>query len=109
MAQLQAFLDIQPEDIGIYHGTKKLTGIIDIVVTQNLVQKGVVSDFVADYGHLIVDECHHISAVSFEALAREAKAKYVLGLSAIVTRKDGHHPIIFMQGGPARYRVDAKK
>jgi superfamily II DNA or RNA helicase len=57
----------------------------------------------------VVDECHHLSAVSFEDIARAAKAKYVLGLSATVTRKDGHHPIIFMQCGPIRYRVDAKK
>jgi superfamily II DNA or RNA helicase len=63
----------------------------------------------ANYGHLVVDECHHLSAVSFEAVARAAKAKYVLGLSATVTRKDGHHPIIFMQCGPIRYRVDARK
>jgi superfamily II DNA or RNA helicase len=56
-----------------------------------------------------VDECHHLSAVSFEAVARAAKAKYVLGLSATVTRKDGHHPIIFMQCGPIRYRVDARR
>jgi very-short-patch-repair endonuclease len=26
----------------------------------------------------------------------------------MVTRKDGHHPIIFMQCGPVRHRVDAK-
>ena len=63
----------------------------------------------ADYGQLVVDECHHLSAVSFEAVARASKARYVLGLSATVTRKDGHHPIIFMQCGPIRYRVDAKK
>ena len=63
----------------------------------------------AAYGHFVVDECHHLSAVSFEAVARAAKAKYVLGLSATVTRKDGHHPIIFMQCGPIRYRVDAKR
>ena len=63
----------------------------------------------AKYGHLVVDECHHLSAVSFEAIAREAKARYVLGLSATVARKDGHHPIIFMQCGPVRYRVDARQ
>ena len=62
----------------------------------------------ANYGHLIVDECHHLSAVSFELVARRSKARYVLGLSATVARKDGHHPIIFMQCGPVRYRVDAK-
>src|SRR5438309_7390550 len=76
---------------------------------QSLVKKDVVDDCVADYGQLIVDECHHISAVSFEAVARAVKAKYVLGLTATATRKDGHHPIIFMQCGPIRYKVNAKQ
>lgn len=65
-------------------------------------------NLVGNYGHLIVDECHHLSAVSFELVARRSKARYVLGLSATVARKDGHHPVIFMQCGPVRYRVDAK-
>ena len=75
---------------------------------QSLVHKGEVDDLVAEYGHLVVDECHHLSAISFEAVARRAKARYVLGLSATVTRKDGHHPIVFMQCGPVRLRVDAR-
>jgi Type III restriction enzyme, res subunit len=57
---------------------------------------------------LVVDECHHLSAASFELVARRSKAKYVLGLSATVARKDGHHPIIFMQCGPVRHRVDPR-
>ena len=110
VSQLQVFLDIAPGDIGVIHGAKKKPmGKIDVGLMQSLVRKGVVSDLVADYGHVIVDECHHISAVGFEAIAREAKARYVLGLSATVTRKDGHHPIIFMQCGPVRHRVDARK
>jgi very-short-patch-repair endonuclease len=68
----------------------------------------VVDDRVADYGHVIVDECHHISARSFEAVVRQAKARFVLGLSATVARKDGHHPIIAMQCGPVRHRVDPR-
>jgi superfamily II DNA or RNA helicase len=48
-------------------------------------------------------------AVSFEAVARQARAQFVLWLSATVTRKDGHHPIIFVQCGPVRYRIDARK
>ena len=108
LARLQVFLDIPPNKIGIIRGGKKKpTGNIDVALMQSLVRKGVVSDMVADYGHVIVDECHHLSAVSFEALTRAAKARYVLGLSATVTRKDGHHPIIFMQCGPVRHRVDA--
>ncbi len=110
VARLQTFLNIPPKDIGVVHGGKKKpTGKIDVALMQSLVRKNEVSDLVADYGHLIVDECHHLSAVGFEAIASEAKARFVLGLSATVTRKDGHHPIIFMQCGPVRHRVDAKK
>ena len=110
VARLRSFLDVDGAHIGVIRGGKrKPTGSIDVATIQSLVKKGAVSDLVADYGHLVVDECHHLSATSFEAVARGAKAKYVLGLSATVTRKDGHHPIIFMQCGPIRYRVDAKK
>jgi superfamily II DNA or RNA helicase len=110
LARLQTFLDITPDKIGVIRGGKKKpTGIIDIALMQSLVRKGTVADVVADYSHVVVDECHHLSAVGFEAIARQAKARYVLGLSATVTRKDGHHPIIFMQCGPVRYRVSAMK
>src|SRR6202030_4408745 len=90
-------------------GRKKLTGTVDVALVQSLVRKGTVDDPIGDYGHLVVDECHHLSARSFELVARRAKAKFVTGLSATLTRKDGHHPIIFMQCGPVRHRVDAKK
>lgn len=107
--RLSEFLDVKPKDIGrLGGGKKKLTGNLDVALIQSLVKKGEVLDLVADYGHLIVDECHHLSAHSFELVARRAKARYVLGLSATVARKDGHHPIIFMQCGPVRYRVDAR-
>ena len=61
-----------------------------------------------EHGHVIVDECHHLSAHSFEQVVRQAKARFVLGLSATVARKDGHHPIIFMQCGPVRHQVNAR-
>jgi superfamily II DNA or RNA helicase len=108
-ARLQSFLKLPQESIGqIGGGARKPTGVVDIAMIQSLAHKGVVDDLVAEYGHLVVDECHHLAAVSFEAVARRAKAKFVLGLSATVTRKDGHHPIIFMQCGPARFRTDAR-
>jgi superfamily II DNA or RNA helicase len=110
VARLSAFLDVDTKLIGTIGGGKQRpTGRIDVALIQSLVRKGEVSDLVANYGHLIVDECHHLPAVSFEAVARQAKAKYVLGLSATVTRKDGHHPIVFMQCGPVRYKVDARR
>ena len=109
-ARLQTFLDIGPARIGVIGGGKrKPKGDIDIALIQSLSRRGDVLDLVGDYGHLVVDECHHLSAVSFEAIARAAKARFVLGLSATVTRKDGHHPIIFMQCGPIRHRVDSRR
>ncbi|MCH7228789.1 TOTE conflict system archaeo-eukaryotic primase domain-containing protein [Haloferula sp. A504] len=108
--RLSAFLDIPVKSIGrLGGGRRKLTGGLDVALIQSVVRKGVVDDRVADYGHLIVDECHHLSAQSFELVARRAKARFVCGLSATITRKDGHHPIIFMQCGPVRHRVDAKR
>ncbi len=89
-------------------GRRKLTAGLDVAVIQSLVRKGVVNDCVGDYGQVIVDECHHVSAQGFEQVVRRARAKFVAGLSATVTRKDGRHPIIFMQCGPVRFRVDAK-
>jgi very-short-patch-repair endonuclease len=82
--------------------------LLDVALIQSLSRKGVVHDLVGDYGHLVVDECHHLSATSFEQVVRQTKAKFVTGLSATVTRKDGHHPIICMQCGPVRHRVDAR-
>lgn len=110
VARLSVFLGVPANDIGrIGGGQKKATGTMDVALIQSLVRKGVVDDRVGDYGHLVVDECHHLSARSFELVARRAKARYVTGLSATVTRKDGHHPIIFMQCGPVRYRVEPKQ
>jgi superfamily II DNA or RNA helicase len=107
--RLRQFLSVGADDIGVIGGgRRKPTGRIDVALIQSLVRRGEASDQIAGYGHLIVDECHHLSASSFELVARRSKSRYVLGLSATVTRKDGHHPIIFMQCGPVRHRVDPK-
>lgn len=107
VARLSDFLDLEPKSIGrIGGGVRRPTGIIDVALLQSLGRSGTTDDLVAGYGHLIVDECHHLPAVSFERIARQCRARYVLGLSATTGRRDGHHPIIFMQCGPIRYRVD---
>jgi superfamily II DNA or RNA helicase/very-short-patch-repair endonuclease len=108
--RLSEFLGVPAKTIGcLGSGRKKLNGMLDVALVQSLVHKGTVDDRIGDYGHLVVDECHHLSARSFELVARRAKARFVIGLSATLARKDGHHPIIFMQCGPVRHRVDAKK
>ena len=107
---LQSFLGLGKKEIGQIGGGKhKVTGVVDIAMIQSLINKGTVNDLVGNYCHIIVDECHHISAASFEQVIRQAKARFITGLSATVTRQDGHHPIIFMQCGPVRYRVDDRQ
>lgn len=125
-ASLEQFLDINevlPEPpkkrgrkkthhlIGqIGSGKNTCSGIIDIAIMQSLFEgeEKTVKAFVAEYGMVIVDECHHVAAFTFEKVLKTVEAKYVYGLSATPVRKDGHHPIIFMQCGPVRYLVDAR-
>jgi superfamily II DNA or RNA helicase len=108
-SRLSSFLGIDEKQIGKLGGGKhKHGGFIDIALMQSLNRKGEVDDRIAGYGQIIVDECHHLSAFSFEQILKSAKAKYVLGLTATPIRRDGHHPIIFMQCGPIRCRVNDK-
>src|SRR5690349_15753469 len=107
--RLAMFLDLPAASIGqIGGGRSDRTGFIDIAVIQSLYRKDEVKDFVAEYGQVIVDECHHISAFTFEQVMKQVKARYVVGLTATPTRKDGHHPIIYMQCGPVRFHMSAR-
>ena len=107
--RLAMFLELPIDEIGQIGGSKtKRTGLIDVAIVQSLYQDHAVKDFVAEYGHVVVDECHHLSAVTFEKVLAAAKAKYILGLTATPVRKDGHQPIIFMQCGPIRYKMAAR-
>lgn len=110
VAQLAEFLGLPKKAIGVIGGGKRrFTGQIDVAMLQSLVRKGVVDDVVAKYGHVIVDECHHVSASSFERVLSEVKARYITGLTATPHRRDGHDPIIEMQLGPIRFAVSPKE
>ncbi len=102
--RLQAFLGVGKGIIGTIGGGKaKPSGKIDIAVMQSLSRRGKVNPLVENYGQVIVDECHHVGAVSFDAILKRAKAKFVLGMTATPIRRDGQQPIIFMQCGPIRH------
>lgn len=106
--QLAEFLHLPPEKIGIVAGGKNTrTGKIDVAMLQSLVREGEVEQWVGEYGYVIVDECHHVPAFSFEQVLKHARARYVTGLTATPYRRDGHHPIIAMHCGPVRCRIDA--
>jgi superfamily II DNA or RNA helicase len=108
-SQIGIFLDRDAKSIGqLGGGKRKLTGQVDVPMIQSLSKKDSVDDIVAKYGQVIIDECHHLPAVSFERILSEIKARYVVGLTATPQRRDGHQPIIHMQIGPIRFRVDPR-
>jgi superfamily II DNA or RNA helicase len=102
--RLTGFLEIPKGGLGVIGGgRKKPSGKIDIAVMQSLSRREDVAELLDGYGQIIVDECHHLSAFSFEAILKQAKARYVVGLTATPVRRDGHQPIIFMQCGSIRH------
>ena len=108
LSQLGIFLDVDANSIGRFGGGKrKLTEKIDVAMIQSLSRKGTVDDIVAEYGQVIIDECHHLPAASFERVLSEVKARYIVGLTATPQRRDGHQPILHMQIGPTRFKADA--
>lgn len=90
-------------------GKNALNGIVDVATMQSIGRIGEVKDCVKNYGMIIADECHHASAFNYGNILKTADARYICGLTATPTRKDGHHPILYMHCGPIRYRDDAKK
>lgn len=104
--RLAQFFNIASADVGIIGtGKYKPGGKVDIALLQTLARKENLAELLDVYGHIIVDECHHLPAFSFEGILKQAKARYVLGLTATPERRDGHHPIIFMQCGTIRHSV----
>ena len=108
--RMATFLDLPKGLPGALGGGKnKLSGEIDIAVMQSLSKREDIHEILDSYGQIIIDECHHISAFSFETILKQAKAKFILGLTATPVRRDGHHPIIFMQCGPIRHTAAQPK
>jgi superfamily II DNA or RNA helicase len=89
-------------------GKRRTTGWVDVAMLQSLVRDDEVDEMTAGYGHVIVDECHHLPAVSFERVLAEVRARFVVGLTATPYRRDGQQPIVHMQCGPVRYMVDPR-
>ncbi len=107
--QLAVFLGLDVKEIGqIGGGRRKQTGLVDVAMIQSLARRKDLSEFAGRYGNVIVDECHHIPAVSFEKVLKEVRAKHLTGLTATPIRRDGHHPILHYYLGPIRYSFDRK-
>lgn len=108
--RLSYFLDTNKKEIGQCGASKeKLNGKLDVASFQALFKKDNIEEIVKNYGLVIVDECHHVAAFSFEKVLKAIRSKYVYGLTATPTRKDGWHKIIYMQCGDIRVRVSNKE
>ncbi len=105
--RLTQFLDFDVKDIGIIGaGKNKPKGRLDVATVQSLARRESLQELLASYGHIVVDECHHVPAVTAEQVLQSAPARFVTGLTATPYRRDGHHPIIAMQCGPIRHEID---
>jgi superfamily II DNA or RNA helicase len=102
--RLSEFLSISPKSIGrIGAGRRRLTGLVDIAMVQTLARRDDLHELVRAYGHVVIDECHHVPAVSVERVLSSIPARYITGLTATHQRRDGRQPIIAMQCGPIRH------
>ncbi len=105
--RISTFLSIPPKEIGNLSGTKKkMTGKIDLAMLQSLSKIEDLSEIAQSYSQIIIDECHHIPATSFEAILKQLPARYVMGLTATPYRKDGLEKILFQQCGPIRHEIE---
>ncbi|HIP12858.1 MAG TPA: DEAD/DEAH box helicase [Arcobacter sp.] len=106
----QRFIDyfaMDKKDIGyLGKGKNKLNNRLDIATMQSLKNN---IDIIKNYSFVIVDECHHIPALTFENIIKQFRGKYILGLSATPKRKDAMDPILFQQLGNIAYEVKRKK
>jgi len=108
LARLDEFLDVGDGTVGVIGGGKREPGgYIDVAMVQSLARKDSDPELLARYGHVIVDECHHVPAVSIERVLASCPARYVTGLTATPYRRDGHQPITTMQCGPIRHTIEA--
>lgn len=106
--RIAQFLGVPEREVGrIGGGRRRVTGRIDVATIQSLGRGGESDGGLGRYGFVVIDECHSLSAPTFERVVRGIGAKYVLGLSATPVRRDGLHPVVAMLCGPVRYAVDA--
>ena len=104
--QLGDLLGLSPRLVGqVGGGRNRQTGVIDLGMMQSLKAFDDLEAFFSKYGFIIVDECHHLPAFTFEACIRKAPVRYILGLTATPYRRDGLQEIINLQCGPIRHTM----
>ena len=104
--RLQEFLGLSKREIHILGKARYREAPIALGMLQTLARAESPAALLDRYAHVIIDECHHVPAASFEAAMKQCATRYILGLTATPTRKDGLQEILFLQCGPVRHRID---
>ena len=103
--RLGEHLGLEMHDIGQIGGGKdKPTGIIDVAMIQSLARRDDALVF-DGYGFVVVDECHHLPAVSFANCVQAARSRRWLGLTATPYRRDKLEALIGFHCGPTRHEI----
>jgi hypothetical protein len=104
-SRLVEHLGLRPQEIGQIGGGKdKPTGVVDVAMLQSLARRDDATIF-ERYGLVVVDECHHLPAVSFAACVQRARSRRWLGLTATPYRRDKLEAIIAFHCGPTRHKI----
>lgn len=107
--RLATHLGLAAKEIGqVGGGRNKTTGIVDIAMAQSLARREDLDEMSSHYGLVVIDECHHVPAVTFERCVKQIRARRWLGLTATPYRRDGLQGLITMYCGPIRHRMDEK-
>ncbi len=103
--QIRTLLGIKAGQLG--GGRVKTRGQVDIMLLQSLTRlsPAEIGELTAGYGQVIVDECHHIAAGSYENVVSQIRAAWWLGLTATPERKDGLEQVTDWQLGPVRHVI----
>ena len=108
--RLVTHLGMNRKQIGVVGaGRSRLHGVVDIAMVQSLARRDDVAGLTAGYGLVVVDECHHVPATTFERVVREIGAVAWLGLTATPYRRDGLEGLITMYCGPIRHRMGERQ
>ncbi len=102
-SRIEQFLGVRPGQFG--GGRRKLTGVVDVAMLPSLARRADVADITAGYGHVIVDECHHLAAAAYDHAVKRIGAQFWLGLTATPSRRDGLGELVTWQLGPVRHTV----
>ena len=104
--RLGEHLGMATKEIGqLGGGRNKAKGTIDIAMAQSLARREDLGEIAKAYGLVIVDECHHVPAVTFERVVRQMPVRHWLGLTATPYRRDHLEKLITMYCGAERHRM----